>query len=330
MSTRRNLAGLLQGALCPEGVAVLMYHAVVERPLPVPDWCFLDVEAFRQQLAYLADACQVIHLRDIPAWTGGDGRPAVALTFDDGFENNYSTVFPILQALGLPATVFLATGLLDSDQAPWFCHVHDAVSRSSRAALTVEGRTYPLGDRRSRQTSSAALQNWLKQFPAPEIERRTREVVAAASGDTDSGFECDSPYRMLRSWQVREMAASGLVDFGAHTVSHAILSRLSPSDRKKEINESVRAVAGLLDAPCRLFAYPNGTRDAFGQSDMWSLSAAGIRLAVTTLPGPATRRTPELALPRYGIGSGMSFTRFRLVVHHLHYVLSRSLRSAAG
>src|SRR5262245_37741732 len=90
-------------------VSVLMYHAVIEHPLEVDDWCFLQRQAFVDQLAYLIKYFDIVTLTEACArmYDGSVSRPTVALTFDDGFQNNYDVVFPILKAAGVPATIFL-------------------------------------------------------------------------------------------------------------------------------------------------------------------------------------------------------------------------------
>jgi hypothetical protein len=78
-----------QRIFVPDDIAVLMYHAVVRERLLVPDWCFLEEGVFRAQMAYLAKHCHIVPLRELPAAVRPNGRPTVALTFDDGYQYNY-------------------------------------------------------------------------------------------------------------------------------------------------------------------------------------------------------------------------------------------------
>ncbi|MBC7359362.1 MAG: polysaccharide deacetylase family protein, partial [Desulfacinum sp.] len=93
---------------------VLMYHMVSE-PKEPPDARFACPPAlFERHMAYLVRrGFRVVSLEEIyGALTGGLSLPdrSVAVTFDDGYADNYENAWPVLERLGIPATVFLVTG----------------------------------------------------------------------------------------------------------------------------------------------------------------------------------------------------------------------------
>src|SRR5262249_24422571 len=147
---------MMQRLLVGNAPAILTYHAVTADPLEVPDWCFLDARRFREQLRYLKQHFNIIRLREIPAaLRAPDHRPTVALTFDDGFRNNRTVAFPILRELELPATIFLTTDFVSSEDAPWFCRIHDAVATTTLRELVREGETFDLSSPRTRAIANA-------------------------------------------------------------------------------------------------------------------------------------------------------------------------------
>lgn len=89
--------------------------------------------------------------------------------------------------------------------------------------------------------------------------------------------------------------------FGAHTVSHTVLSRLAPPAAAAEIGESRGRIEAELGRAVELFAYPNGGRDDFDEAAKHSLRAAGIRAAVTTIWGANDRDSDPLALHRVSL-----------------------------
>jgi peptidoglycan/xylan/chitin deacetylase (PgdA/CDA1 family) len=111
----------LFGPLERKGFGVLMYHRVVDPPAgqPRPTWN-VPPKLFEAQISGLLargwlawPLSQVIecHQRDLPI-----PRKTFVVTFDDGYANNCTHALPILSRLGVPATVFLATAYLDSEQ----------------------------------------------------------------------------------------------------------------------------------------------------------------------------------------------------------------------
>ena len=104
---------------------------------------------------------------------------------------------------------------------------------------------------------------------------------------------------MLSEQAISEMALSGLVDFGAHGYSHAILSFLTPGEQEEEILRSLHAVRTLTGQPCRLFAYPNGRRQDYDEETIRILDSHGVQAAVTTMSGFNDERTSLMELGRY-------------------------------
>lgn len=313
---------LLQRVFARDGIAVLMYHAVTTTPLPVEDWVFVQQRHFHEQMLYLKQHCRVIPLREIPRVLKERNRlPVVALTFDDGFQNNYSVAYPILQRLALPATIFLVTDLIDSDDTVWFCRINDALSRTSRTRLTWEGESYDLSTHSSRAGAHALLQRRLKTFRHAELLERSSDLIAALGDCPRKSIPPGSVYRMLQTREIREMASTGLIDFGAHTCTHAILSGLSQAERTREITASLAAVERLTGSPCTLFAYPNGRAIDYGPCDVAELRQRNITAAVTTVDGPTDPGVSALEMRRYCIGAGTSLAQFKLLTHHVLWKL---------
>jgi peptidoglycan/xylan/chitin deacetylase (PgdA/CDA1 family) len=318
LATAAGWPRLLHRTLWPGHLAILMYHAVWRRPPGLGDWCFLPEESFRRQMEYLARHFTVLPLASAVEQlrAGALEGPTACITFDDGFRDNHQVAFPILRAHGLPATVFLNTGLTGTADTVWFCRLVDAFGATTADRLEWNGLSLSLAGPARRQEASAKVQAALKRYPPPRLRAELAEVLRALGQAPDRSFSAESPFRMLDAPAIAEMARSGLVEFGAHTHTHAILANLTPAEQEDEIARSVRGVERLTGRPCRTFAYPNGGPRDYGPVALDILRSLGIVAAVTTVPGPNDRRTPPLELRRYGIGSDMSMPVFQLRVHH--------------
>ncbi|HEX2463205.1 MAG TPA: polysaccharide deacetylase family protein, partial [Thermoanaerobaculia bacterium] len=223
-------------------------------------------------------------------------------------------IFPVLRAAGVPATIFVCTDFVDTDRVPWYCRLHDAVTRTRQRRLSWNGRRFDLDGVRARTHTGDALKRTLKRLPHPALESAVDEISTALEPDAESGAPTDPRFRMLTSDAIREMAASGLVEFGAHTGSHAILGKISRREQRDEIERSISAVGDLTGKECRLFAYPNGRFDDYDDASLEILRGAGITTAVTTEKGWNDAAAPPLELLRYPIGGEPSMPRFERVV----------------
>ena len=115
-STWKRLEKLIQRK---RGAVILMYHSV---PKNSSGYAFeTPVEIFKQQMAVLERNFNVISLPDLADMLQrgktlqGDDKPKAAITFDDGYEDNFSLAYPILKDVAFPFAVFLTTNFIETD-----------------------------------------------------------------------------------------------------------------------------------------------------------------------------------------------------------------------
>ena len=311
-----GISGLRSNRLGGAAAHVVTYHGILQRPLSVPDWCFLDARTFEAQIRFLARHFQLVHLEDLFSADVGEaepaGRPRLAVTFDDGYANNHDVAFPILRKHGVQATIFLVSDLVDSDDTLWFCRLHDAVCKTHLKSVVHDGIEVDLRGPSARAAGSALLQSLLKALPPDALRETCESLVARLGSDWQSTVAADSPYRMLSTAQVRSMANSGLVRFGGHTASHAILGLLDDQGVHKEIESCIQRTSAISGLPCRTFAYPNGRLGDFDARSVEVLQHLGIAISVTTRSGANFPVDDRMYIRRHGIGDGES--RFNLAL----------------
>lgn len=98
-----------------QGARILGYHGVEARP---SNPYAVSTEDFAQQMAWVAEQCTALSMDQLVALLQA-GAPlpkrAVAITIDDGLHNTYTQAFPVLERLGLAATVFLPVAFIDGN-----------------------------------------------------------------------------------------------------------------------------------------------------------------------------------------------------------------------
>ncbi|MCK4536462.1 MAG: polysaccharide deacetylase family protein, partial [Desulfuromonadales bacterium] len=114
------------------------------------------------------------------------------------------------------------------------------------------------------------------------------------------------PGRLLMNWEeAREMQASGLITFGAHTVNHVILDQVPQRQAEEEIVRSLQELESRLGVRPELFAYPNGNVTG----DLRAiLKRNGFRGAVTTRKGLIGEGVSLFEIPRIGMHEDVSRT----------------------
>ncbi len=324
---KTKIPQLFHRLACQDELTVIMYHGIIKDPLMVNEWCFVEEHSFRLQIAYLKKHFEILSLSEAVERmrSGAIKRPTAVITFDDGYQNNFDVAFPILCKERIPGTIFLATGLISTNDTVWYGRINLALAKTQRTQIEWNGLRFDLSTLDLKAKASVAIQESLKKLEHSQLMTTTRNIILQLDEDPDYLIEADSPFRMLDETAIVKMAGSGLIEFGAHTHHHAILSHLSDKERYNEIRQSIDAVCALTGSPCRYFAYPNGRAEDYSAKTMRDLESCGIQIAVTTIPGPNDRMTPAMELRRYGIGADLFMAGFQLMVHHFVSKVRRGL-----
>jgi len=278
-------------------------------------------EVFSQFLNFLQRHFVVLPLRDLLQDDRRPSRRRCAITFDDGWEDNYRVRLPLLKQRQMPATVFLATGYLDSMSAlpeDRFRRHWKAAQESGHIAAFSEllSEHYVAGPDLSRAHHS------FKQL------KHTQKL--AMLEEADSAWPQGKPQnRSFMTWQeVRTMASAG-VTFESHSVNHVLLGvEENDGELRAELATSGRQIREQVGRHPTVFAYPSGS---FDRRAMNMVAEAGYSHAFTTQPGALTRSSQPLALPRIAIDDTVlvdSQRKFRPARAQFH--IMRHLRATAA
>ncbi len=216
----------------------------------------------------LAQALEVIAGRLEPK------RDVAVLTFDDGYRDVYDHAFPLLRRRGLPATLYLATGFVGTQERFPHDRLFHLIQLARRLERGRRGRNVvaigALGE-----GAAAEVERQISLKPAGELLQLIGRLEAALGG---AGELKPLSGEVLDWAMVRAMAGAGF-EIGAHTVHHAVLTHESQEGIDLEICGSKRAIEEQVGRPVRSFAYPNGFYD---ERVVASLVRHGFATAVTT------------------------------------------------
>ncbi len=263
----------------------------------------IDAAELERILAWFARRYEVLDVHRALERLEQPGRKSlVALTLDDGYKDNRTQLLPLLQRLGLSATLYLESAPLEERRLNWTHKLGWTLARCGVARFAGLYRERG-GQALDAQLSAYALKRVLK-YEAP-IEQRTRivdELFRELGGDERALCE-----QLYLDWdEVRELDRAG-IEIGAHTHSHEILARLEPEEARLEIARSKELLERGLGHPVRSFAYPFGRRWDYHAAALEGVRSAGFASASTTHAG-----TNRAGGPRYELRRVMIDERTRL------------------
>jgi peptidoglycan/xylan/chitin deacetylase (PgdA/CDA1 family) len=294
------------------GLVVLGWHNV-GGTWSFPSPAGTGARGLAAQLRWLKRAAAVLDLTTaLDMLAAGERLPlrAVAITFDDGYRDNLDIAVPMLEALGLPATFFLAPRLLSGEVAPWWEVLARAMSTTHLERVAVSGESFELTDGQSRQR----LMELLKRGDNESRQSTVRELVEVLSdGDRVPEWERD----LLLDWPgARQLVDRGFA-IGSHSLEHRILANEQADVQFADLRDSKHLLEAGLDVAVRVLAYPNGTWADFTRATEDAARDAGYDYAVTTIAGRNVASTPPLELRRWVMYPERGVTGFGVLLARL-------------
>jgi len=302
---------------------VLTYHRVSDLTSD-PQLLAIGVEHFEEQMGLLAKSHHTMAAGELFESMAGRRRipdRTVVVTFDDGYADTLHEAAPILAGHGIPATVFVSSDYVDSSCEFWWDELERVVllapSLPPHVRITAGGATFEATSGATdaeRDGASPGSDPWdLTRPPATERQRMyvgLRDLILRLpTADRDTALEslraqfgaeqCVRPtHRPLSSSEVRDLCGNGLMEVGAHTRSHQVLSARSETEQREEILSGKRALEQACDHEVRSFSYPYGASGTFTRRTERIVREAGFLGACTTEFGIVVPWMDRFSVPR--------------------------------
>ena len=228
----------------------------------------------------------------------------MAVTFDDGYADNLHEAEPILRELGVPTTIFVTTGQVASGAEFWWDELERLMlledERPPELAVAHYGeeRRYRTDGADARRAAYDDLHPWLRFGP---LERREDVLVQIRhwAGEPEGGRHRES-HRPLTVDELRELAASPVIDVAPHTRRHPALAHQPIDVQRDEIVGSAHELAEWVGRRSPVFSYPFGGPGAdYDYETVAAVRRAGFRLAVANFPARVTPLSSRFAIPRH-------------------------------
>ena len=287
------------------GLTILMYHRVVplsqcvDYPLPA---LVVPVEAFSQQMQWLVAHCRVLPVSEALVELNSGvpfANPLVAITFDDGYKDNYTLAAPILEEYGLRGTFFVTSGFVIENKPLWYDRAAMAwqLLNDDNRRYLLEGLRGARGKKQVRNGDYPEMPAWMAELKvaAPAVRMK---LVAKAESLVARPPDL-SRFLPMEAEQVAALHARGH-EIASHSVSHPILPQLDDKDLADEVENSAEQISAWTGAQVNGFCYPNGDYNIRVEQ---AVIQAGYRYACTVedglnRPGVCLTRLARLSITR--------------------------------
>jgi len=274
---------------------ILLFHGVVkDSPYEVRNYMrkHLKDDVFYNLLKSLKDRGTSVSMDEVVECCKNQKtfpQKAFAVTFDDGFENNYSVAAPILRELAIPATFYITTNFVENNQMSWIDRVEYCMEGSEsgvlklpwvdkeQSFLNAKDKITVLNDIRKHVKTDASIN--VDQFVSNIFEQCHKSAVTQSR----------EPIDLKMSWQqVKELAEDPLFTIGGHTHTHSIMSFLDSDSLNTEISTSLELLKQKANVQTMHYSYPEGLEHCFSNEVISALKTKGIECCPTAIDGVNT------------------------------------------
>lgn len=301
-----------------------MYHRVAELPSDI--WQVAVTPAnFEQHVRWLTTHAQVLPLAELVEQLKNKRlqRNAVALTFDDGYADNYLVAKPILDEYKVPVTFFVASGGIDQETEFWWDELEslllftphlplcfDVIVADQPLHFDLSPSEIELSEGLRRQhaqwdactqsppthRSTLFLQLWQLLRPLPhDRQQQSLDQIRQWARVSPSTRPA---YRSMRTAQLLDLGRSQLHDLGAHTVHHPALAAHAPAYQRQELLQNKAYLEGLTGREISLVAYPYGN---YNLDTLAVAAGTGFAAGFTTEAKPVSHRSDPYRLGRFQV-----------------------------
>lgn len=275
----------------PGRMCILTYHHIADEDPTYPyDAGVADAtpEQFRRQMELLAHYCNPIGIDELIRAFDGAPLPKnpVMVTFDDGYRSCHDVALPILRAVGMRATFFVATSFVQERKVYWWERIAIALSHSRVAKITLS-YPQPLEIAVRDPSAQITLSEVIKNTQELDVERFISELYRAAGVEWDAVTEAKHAENIVMTWDhVRALARAGM-DVESHSRRHRVLQTLDDTNLRDELAGSRADLEAQLGRPVRAIAYPVGRRIARERRIRDAIALAGYKIGLSNASGAA-------------------------------------------
>jgi peptidoglycan/xylan/chitin deacetylase (PgdA/CDA1 family) len=302
---------------------ILMYHRVIDLPAD-PQLLCVSPRRFAEHMQVLARIGGTMSLSHLAADLGRGqlGKSRIAVTFDDGYCDNLRYAKPLMQRYGIPGTVFVTSGYVASQQAFWWDELQNLLLRPGPLphrldlrphGVSVEWRARNWPDYGAAEFSQ--FESWNITSPPP-TERHELYIALHRAIRPLAQARRDEVMRFLYGWahytpappaanapmtaaELQRLVDGNLIEVGAHTATHPVLSQIPVKDQEGELGTSRKALESIVNRPVTSFAYPYGGIADYTPDTVEAVRRTGFLCACSNFPALVRQNADTFQLPRY-------------------------------
>jgi len=267
----------------------MTYHHIADHDPAYPydpDVADATPAQFRWQMEALARHCTPIGIDELLRAIDGAPLPKnpVMVTFDDGYLSCHDVALPILRAVGIRATFFIATSYVADRRLYWWERVALIVAQGTQKGMVTYPQAFEVSPRDP--ATRKRINDLIKDAKQLDLDRFLDGVATALGVPWNREIEAEYAAGLIMTWDhVRALSRAGM-DVESHSRTHRVLQTLDDAGLESEIAGSRADLEAQLGRPIRAIAYPVGRRLGQGTEKIRAhIARAGYKIGLSNSSG---------------------------------------------
>jgi peptidoglycan/xylan/chitin deacetylase (PgdA/CDA1 family) len=238
---------------------VLMYHGIDLNENRKFNSRFFSIDHFEKQLIYFKKNYNLVSLEDLMDNRNlSSDRLNIAITFDDGYLNNFTYAFPLLEKYQIPSHIFI-TGLNNFNnpiKILWGDLV-DITEKFINKNLGLFNSTF----KKSKHNGFKDLKKYIRDnkiIGTPQYDEMINVLNEMSSNVIEQENLFDY-WRLMSDENIKAIARSNYVKIGSHGYWHNNLSSQPYEEACLELVKSKQYLENLTQYEVNSIGYPDGS-----------------------------------------------------------------------
>tara|TARA_Y100001970_G_scaffold2704_1_gene3203 strand:+ start:58139 stop:59158 length:1020 start_codon:yes stop_codon:yes gene_type:complete len=291
---------------------ILCYHRVSKNKkrsnfLNPCDSLNTDQILFEEHLNHLSSNYNCVSLSELMNSSNDEHNGfKVAITFDDGYKDNYQNALPILEKYNIPATIFISTRFIEGDIQTWWYDLWEIVLNNSRLDFQINEKQYSvvITSITRKLKIYHLISNYLIMM---DYKSQTTFMKKLISKYPVQVYKQE----FLNYDELNKLNNHQLITVGAHSHNHSSLSNISNRELLFEISHSKKLLEKKLKSKIEHIAYPYGRKENISTRVIEATREVGYKYGYTTLCRKFNRNDPYY-VPRHLINDSIDLKKLQV------------------
>ncbi len=297
-------------ALSKHHLMILMYHGVTEKDYTSITPRHLTSVDFKKHLSHLKKNYDIVTLKQIFELHRNNTitkKHTIAITFDDGYVNNFTTALPILELFKIPATFFISAICTDDEHYILWSDLIDIIrTKTLENYLEFNGHKFYKTGKYGIYNSDLNISgfDYIKHLSPAERDELLKDLTIKYNVEKMLGDISTECYKLINKEQLKKFAASSFVEIGSHGYSHLNLANIPFNLAEDELKKSKQKLESVIEKEVLSLAYPDGNYNDEIKSDSLRLGYKNLLAVNYLLPSDIKDKN---ILPRQGISNTTTY-----------------------